>query len=83
MLCAGIMTGNRSVMLLPTSTTLALEPVHANSGNASAVLGFLTFFVGGIRSPLAGMGNMQYSTSALILICVAATFYGAYKKVKP
>lgn len=67
-------------MLLPTSTTLALEPVRANSGNASAVLGFLTFFVGGICSPLAGMGNMLYSTSALILICAGCTFYGSYKK---
>lgn len=68
-------------MLLPTSTTLALEPVRANSGNASAVLGFLTFFVGGVCSPLAGVGNMLYSTSALILICAVATFYGSYKKV--
>lgn len=68
-------------MILPTSTTLALEPVRQNSGNASAVLGFLTFFVGGICSPLAGMGNMLYSTSALILVCAVATFYGSYKKV--
>lgn len=68
-------------MILPTSTTLALEPVRQNSGNASAVLGFLTFFVGGICSPLAGMGNMLFSTSVLILICAACTFYGSYKKV--
>lgn len=67
-------------MILPTSTTLALEPVRQNSGNASAVLGFLTFLVGGICSPLAGMGNMLYSTSALILVCAVATFYGSYKK---
>lgn len=67
-------------MILPTSTTLALEPVRANSGNASAVLGFLTFLVGGVCSPLAGMGNMLWSTSALILICAACTCYGACKK---
>lgn len=69
-------------MILPTSTTLALEPVRANSGNASAVLGFLTFFVGGVCSPLAGMGNMLYSTSALIVICAVATCYGAFGRDK-
>lgn len=67
-------------LILPTSTTLALEPVRQHSGNASAILGFLTFLVGGVCSPLAGAGNMLYSTSALILICAACTFLGAYKK---
>lgn len=67
-------------LILPTSTTLALEPVREHSGNASAVLGFLTFLVGGICSPLAGAGNMLYSTSVLILICALCTFLGSCKK---
>lgn len=67
-------------MILPTSTTLALEPVRQNSGNASAVLGFLSFLVGGICSPLTGMGNMFYSTSALIVLCAVCTFCGTFQR---
>ena len=61
-------------MILPTSTTLALEPVRGSSGSASAVLGFFAFFVGGICSPLAGLGNMLVSTSVVIVVCAACTF---------
>lgn len=61
-------------MILPTSTTLALEPVRGSSGSASAVLGFLAFLVGGICSPLAGVGDMLVSTSVVIVICAACTF---------
>lgn len=60
-------------MILPTSTTLALELERENSGNASAVLGFVTFFFGGVFSPLAGLGNMIYSTSAIIIVCCICT----------
>lgn len=69
-------------MILPTSTTLALEPVRENSGNASAILGFLTFFVGGVCSPLAGLGNMFVSTSVIIVICAVCTLALAGRKVK-
>lgn len=61
-------------MILPTSTTLALEPVRGSSGSASAVLGFFAFLVGGICSPLAGVGDMLVSTSVVIVICAACTF---------
>ena len=56
-------------MILPTSTTLAMEPVKKNSGIASAILGFTAFLAGGISSPLAGIGNMMISTSAVMFIC--------------
>lgn len=69
-------------MILPSSTTLALEPVHENSGNASAILGFLTFFVGGVCSPLAGLGNMLMSTSVIIVICAVCTLTLAGRRVK-
>lgn len=54
-------------MILPTSTTLALKLERNNSGSASAILGFMVFLMGGIASPLAGMGNMIVSTSILII----------------
>lgn len=69
-------------MILPTSTSLALEPVRENSGNASAILGFLTFFVGGVCSPLAGLGNMLVSTSVIIVICAICTLALAGRRVK-
>ncbi len=55
--------------IMPTSTTLALEPLREYSGSASAALGFLSFLVGGICSPLAGMGDMAVSTAAVIALC--------------
>lgn len=69
-------------MILPTSTTLALEPVRENSGNASAILGFLTFFMGGICSPLAGLGNMLISTSIIMVVCAALTLLLTGKRTK-
>jgi len=56
-------------IILPTSTTLALELEKRNSGNASAIIGFLTFVSGGIISPLTGLGNILYSTSVIIILC--------------
>lgn len=64
-------------MILPTSTTLALEPVRENSGSASAILGFLTFFVGGVCSPLAGLGNMMLSSSVIMITCAVCTLFVA------
>lgn len=61
-------------MILPTSTALALEPVRENSGSASAILGFLTFFVGGVCSPLAGLGNMMLSCAVIIAVCAVYTW---------
>lgn len=59
--------------ILPTSTALALEPLREYSGSASAALGFLSFLVGGICSPLVGMGDMAVSTSAVIAVCALFT----------
>lgn len=61
-------------MILPTSTTLALELERSSSGSASAVLGFLVFLFGGIASPLAGLGDMITSTSLVVVLCGAFTF---------
>lgn len=60
-------------LILPTSTTLSMELERTNSGSASAILGFSTFFVGGVCSPLAGIGNMLISTSVIIVLCAALT----------
>lgn len=59
--------------IMPTSTTLALEPLREYSGSASAAIGFLSFLVGGICSPLVGMGDMAVSTAAVIALCALFT----------
>ncbi len=62
-------------MILPTSTTIALDMERQNSGIASALLGFLMFVFGGVLSPVTGLGNMIYTTSLVIVICSMATLY--------
>ena len=61
-------------LILPTSTTLALDMERDNSGSASAVLGFIMFLFGGILSPITGMGNMIYTTGIIIAVCSIATW---------
>ena len=61
-------------LLLPSSTTLALELERRNSGNASAMLGFLMFLVGGALSPLTGLGSIRYPTAAVIVLCCIAAW---------
>lgn len=65
-------------LILPTSMTLALNLERENSGNASAILGFLTFLAGGIVSPLTGLGNMIVTTASLITICSILTLLTAW-----
>ncbi len=60
-------------MILPPSTTLALELERDNSGSASAVLGFMPFLFGGVVSPLAGLGDMIVSTASIIVVCGVGT----------
>lgn len=62
-------------LILPTSTTLALDMERDNSGSASAVLGFIMFLFGGILSPITGMGNMIYTTGIIIAGCSIATWF--------
>ena len=69
-------------MILPTSTTLALDMERQNSGIASALLGFLMFLFGGILSPLTGMGNIIHTTSGIIIACSIATLYCDMRAVR-
>lgn len=53
----------------PAISTLAMESERQYAGSASALLGFAPFFLGGIVSPLVGIGNIFYSTALVILAC--------------
>lgn len=70
-------------IIIPTSTTLALDLEKQNSGNASAIIGFLTFVSGGIISPLTGLGNIVHSTSVIILFCCISILLCTRKALKP
>lgn len=56
-------------LTFPAISSLAMESERQYAGSASALLGFSPFFLGGVVSPLVGMGNIFYSTAVVILIC--------------
>ncbi|OOF66139.1 multidrug effflux MFS transporter [Rodentibacter sp. Ppn85] len=56
-------------MTFPAISSLAMESERQYAGSASALLGFAPFFLGGIVSPLVGIGDVFYATSAVILAC--------------
>ena len=56
-------------MTFPAISSLAMESERQYAGSASALLGFAPFFLGGVVSPLVGIGNIFYSTSFVILVC--------------
>ena len=69
-------------LILPSSTTLALDLERENSGNASALLGFLMFLFGGVLSPLTGMGNMLYTTGMIFIVCCAGAWICTKKAIR-
>lgn len=56
-------------MIFPTSTTLAMAIERDNSGVASAIVGAAGFLLGGIISPLTGMGDMALTSSIIMGSC--------------
>ena len=64
---AGLMAGMG--ICFTTSTTLAMEAGRENSGTASALLGATGFTIGGVVSPLCGLGNPLHSTAIMFLLC--------------
>ena len=69
----------------PAISSLAMESERQYAGSASALLGFAPFFLGGVVSPLVGIGNIFYSTSFVILICalLALSIYWAIRHKIP
>lgn len=66
-------------ILLPAGTSLALNLERENSGSASALLGFFQFFMGGLISPLVGIGDIMLTTSITIFLTALVSFYFANK----
>jgi len=55
-------------LTLPASAALALNAELRNSGTASALLGAGTFVMGGIASPLVGIGNILIATGITFVV---------------
>lgn len=56
-------------LTFPAISSLAMESERQYAGSASALLGFTPFFLGGVVSPLVGIGNIFYATAVVILVC--------------
>lgn len=54
-------------VLIPLTTTLALNAERNNKGVAAALLGSLSFLAGGIVAPLVGIGDMLVSVVILFM----------------
>lgn len=56
-------------MITPLGITFALRTITEHRGIASALLGAVPFFLGGIVAPLTGLGSMIHSTALIIVLC--------------
>ena len=56
-------------LTFPAISSLAMESERQYAGSASALLGFAPFFLGGMVSPLVGIGDIFYATASVILVC--------------
>lgn len=50
-------------MIFASANTLAMNEGRANAGEASAVLGISGYIIGGIASPLVGLGDIMHGTA--------------------
>lgn len=71
-----------NAIILPAATAAALNLERANAGSASAVLGSFQFIMGGIVSPLVGIGNVMYASAFMLVICSALCWFFIRKAIK-
>jgi molybdopterin biosynthesis protein len=60
--------------ILPAGSAIAMTLERERAGSASAFFGFVPFFLGGVVSPLVGIGNIFHSSAIAIVICSAISF---------
>lgn len=65
-------------MILSTANTLAMNEGRDRSGEASAVLGITGYIIGGIASPLVGLGNILHSTAIVNIVLAILVVISAY-----
>lgn len=65
-------------MILSTANTLAMNEGRDHSGEASAVLGITGYIIGGIASPLVGLGDILHSTAVVNIVLAIFVVISAY-----
>lgn len=68
-------------IILPATSSSAMNSERSNAGGAAAILGFIQFLFGGLVSPLVGLGNILYSTSIVLIVSsiIALFLYSTIK----
>jgi DHA1 family bicyclomycin/chloramphenicol resistance-like MFS transporter len=69
--------------ILPTATSFAMARSGERAGSASALLGVGTFFIGGLVSPLSGLGNPALIMAALLLATATIGLFLVYRATRP
>lgn len=69
-------------LIVPSGTALALGLERENAGSASAMIGFFEFLVGGVVSPLVGLGNVMHATAVMLVICGFLCWFFVRKAMK-
>lgn len=60
-------------VMLPALSAQAMGAERRYAGGASALFGFSSFIVGGLVSPLVGIGNIFIALSTILIVCVIFT----------
>lgn len=68
-------------LMLPALSALAMSSEKQYAGSASALFGFASFVVGGLVSPLVGLGNILIPTAIAIFSCNLIALL-CYQKIK-
>ncbi len=66
-------------MTFTAATALAMNEVRDQAGAGSAVFGALGFIVGGLVSPLVGLGNIAHSVSMVFIMAATMSTFFAWQ----
>lgn len=66
----------------PPATALALNAERKNAGTASAAIGASGFLMGGLVSPLVGMGDISVSASVILVVGGFLTLVSVFAAVR-
>lgn len=68
-------------MTFTAATALAMNEVRDNAGAGSAIFGALGFIVGGLVSPLVGLGEITHSVSIVFIVAaLTSTLFAWYAR---
>ncbi|MCM1451537.1 MAG: multidrug effflux MFS transporter [Clostridium sp.] len=71
--CMGLMLFGLG-LIFTTTNTLAMNEGRGHAGEASALLGIMGYIVGGVVSPLVGLGNVMHSTAIAFVVLAVLVF---------